>query len=86
MANTNKVGLVVGTLLGGFHLAWSLLVLSGFAQAMYDFVLWAHMIHLPIIIGPFDMTAALTLVVMTGIMGYILGWIAAWVWNRVHRS
>ena len=85
MVNQNKVGLVFGALLGGFHAAWALLVFTGFAQSVYDFILWAHMIHLPIIIGPFDATAALVLVVMTGVMGYVGGYIGAWVWNRVHR-
>ena len=86
MTSLNKAGLVGGALLGGWHLAWSLLVLSGFAQTMYDFVLWAHMIHLDIVIGPFDATAAVTLVVFTAVVGYIIGCTSAWVWNRVHRS
>ena len=86
MTNPNKVGLVFGALLGGWHLLWSLLVLSGVAQSIYDFVLWAHMIHLSIVIGPFDATAAVTLVVFTGVMGYIIGYTGAWVWNRVHRA
>lgn len=85
MANKNKVGLVFGALLGGWHLVWALLVLSGFAQTIYDFILWAHMIHIPITIGPFDITAAATLVVITAVMGYVMGYVGAWVWNRVYR-
>lgn len=85
MTNPNKVGLVFGALFGGWHLLWSLLVLTGFAQTIYDFVLWAHMIHLAIIIGPFDMTAAVTLIVFTAVMGYVVGYISAHVWNRVYR-
>lgn len=85
MANANKVGLVFGAILGGWHLMWSLLVLLGIAQAIYDFVLWAHMIHLAITVGPFEATAAATLVVFTAIMGYVLGYASALVWNRVHR-
>lgn len=85
MTNKNKVGLVFGSLLGGWHLVWALLVLSGFAQAIYNFVLWAHMIHIPITIGPFDITAAATLIVITGVMGYVMGYSGAWVWNRIHR-
>lgn len=85
MQNANKVGMVAGVLLGGFHLMWALLVLSGFAQAIYDFILWAHMIHIPIIIGPFDPTAAVTLVIMTFVVGYVMGYIGALVWNRFHR-
>lgn len=84
MVNNNKVGLVFGALLGGFHFVWSLLVLSGVAQIVYDFILWAHMIHLTIVIGPFDLAASMTLVVLTAATGYVLGYIGAWVWNRVH--
>lgn len=85
MVNQHKVGLVFGALLGGWHLVWSLLVLSGVAQALYDFILWAHMIHLAIVIGPFSLMAAATLVVMTAVIGYVFGYVGAWVWNRVHR-
>lgn len=84
-ADPNKVGLVFGAILGGWHLVWSLLVLSGSAQAFYDFILWAHMIHLPITIGPFEAKAALTLIVVTSVMGYIFGYVGAWIWDRVHR-
>jgi len=85
MNNPNKVGLVFGAIMGGWHCVWALLVFLGVAQKIYDFILWAHMIHLPIIIGPFDPKAALTLVVLTTAIGYVFGYIAAWVWNRVYR-
>jgi hypothetical protein len=84
MKQPNKVGLVFAALLGGLHAAWALLVLSGYAQAFYDFILWAHMIHLQITVGPFDAIAAVTLILITAVMGYILGCVGAWVWNRVH--
>jgi len=86
MHNPNKVGLVFGALLGGLHLVWSLLVLAGVAQAVYDFILWAHMIHMTITIGPFDWTAAITLIVTITIGGYVAGYICAVVWNRFHRN
>ena len=85
MVDKNKAGLVFGALLGGFHLLWSLLVLFGIAQPIYNFILWAHMIHLALTIGPFSFTAAATLVVFTAVMGYVLGYVGAWVWNRVYR-
>ena len=84
MVNKNKVGLVFGALLGGFHLMWSVLVFFGVAQAIYDFILWAHMIHLAIVIGPFDMAASITLVILTAVVGYVMGYIGAWVWSRIH--
>ena len=84
--NPGKVGLVGGVLFGGFHLIWSILVATGMGQALYDFVLWAHMIHVAVIIGPFDVTAFITLVIMTTIVGYCVGYALATVWNRVHRA
>ena len=84
-ASTHKVGLVLASVLGGWHLIWSLLVLTGVGQLLYDFILWAHMIHLAITIGPFDLLASLTLIVITTIFGYVMGWIGALIWNRVHE-
>jgi len=59
------------------------LVAIGVAQIVYDFVLWAHMIHLAITIGPFDPIASITLVLATTILGYIGGYIGSFVWNRM---
>jgi hypothetical protein len=42
------------------------------------------MIHLNIAIGPFNLAASATLIVMTAIFGYVIGYAGAWVWNRVH--
>lgn len=85
MTNPNKVGLVFGAVLGGWHLVWSILVLLGVAGAIYNFILWAHMIHLDLTVGPFDVAASVTLVIVTAIAGYVVGYISALVWNRFHR-
>jgi hypothetical protein len=85
MSNPNKVGLVFAFLLGGLHLVWSLLVATGLGQVLYDFILWAHMIHLAVKIGPFDLTASITLVVVTMIFGYAIGYIASLVWNWMQQ-
>lgn len=80
----HKVGLVTAVLLGGFHLGWAILVFLGIAQTIYDYILWAHMIHISFTIGPFDPTAAASLIVMTTVLGYIFGYIGAVVWRRFH--
>mgnify|MGYP001585033372 CR=1 FL=1 len=84
--NANKVGLVWGASLGGFHLIWSILVLTGLGQIIMDFVFWAHMIYVPIFVGPFELTAAIVLVIFTAILGYCMGYAVAKVWNKVHAE
>jgi hypothetical protein len=85
MTNPNKVGVVVGALVGGWHLLWSLLVLIGCAQPIIDFVFWAHMIRPVYIVKSFDPVAAVTLMVITGVIGYVFGVVGAIIWNRLHR-
>jgi hypothetical protein len=82
----HKAGLVVGVFVGGWHVIWSILVLIGWGQALIDFVLWAHMVHLPYIVGPFDVVPAATLIVLTTVAGYAIGWIFGFIWNRLHRA
>lgn len=84
MTNPNKVGLVVGALLGGWHILWALLVLTGLAQSLLDFIFWAHMIQSIYIVKAFDISAALTLVVITFVMGYAFGFVGAIFWNKLH--
>ena len=82
--NPRKVGLVVGLMLGGVHLLWSVLVALNWAQPLANFSMWAHMVHTSVVIGPFDATAALTVVVVASLIGYCVGYAAGSVWNRVH--
>ena len=86
MANQNKVGLVFGTLVGGLHVLWSVLVFFNLAQPLYNFILWAHMVHIPVIIGPFDAVAAATVIIVAACVGYVVGFAGATVWNRIHRA
>ncbi len=84
-ANPNKVGIVFGALLGGLHLLWSILVLLNWGQWLMDFVFWAHMLQPIYVVGPFSLTAAITLIILTALVGYVLGYIGAKIWNRTHR-
>jgi hypothetical protein len=85
MTNPNKVGLVVGALIGGWHLLWSLLVFLRWAQPVIDFIFWAHMIQPIYVIKPFDLLAAITLILITAAIGYIFGFLGAIIWNKLHR-
>ena len=84
--STGKTALAVGVFLGGWHVIWSLLVALNWAQPLYDFILWAHMIHLQLTIGPFDLAAAATLVVVTFLVGCVIGYVFAVIWNWFHRA
>jgi hypothetical protein len=86
MTNPNKVGFVIGALIGGWHLLWIILILLGWAQPILDFVFWAHMIKPVYVVGPFDAAAAGTLIVVTTLIGYIFGFAGALIWNRLHRQ
>ncbi len=85
MHNPHKGGLFFGAVLGGVHVVWALLIALGWAQSLINFSFWAHMIHLNVVIGPFDATAALTVIVVAAIIGYVVGYLATLIWNRVNR-
>jgi hypothetical protein len=86
MTSPNKVGLVIGALIGGWHVCWALLVLLGWAQPIIDFIFWAHMIKQVYFVKPFDPMAAVALIVITAVIGYIFGFLGAVIWNRLHRN
>jgi len=51
--------------------------LLGWAQRIIDFIFWAHMIQPIYVIKRFDITAALTLIVITASIRYIFSYIGA---------
>jgi len=85
MISSNKIGLVIGAVLAGWHALWALLVLAGWAQPLIDFVLWAHMIKPVYVVKPFDPAAAGVLLVIAATTGYLFGLAGAMVWNKLHR-
>lgn len=75
----------MGKLLGGVHLVWAVLVALGWAQALVNFSMWAHMISVPIVVGAFDLTAAITVILVATVIGYVIGYVFAKIWNWSHR-
>lgn len=84
--NVHKAGLALGSVLGGWHVVWSVLVAAGAGQWLLDFIFRLHMIHPAYTVGPFDIAMAMPLVIVTGAIGYIFGYAFAWCWNRMHRA
>lgn len=83
--NPFRIGLVLGVVIGLWHLSWSVLVAFGLAQPFIDFIFWMHFIKPVYVIQPFDPMTAAILVVVTAIMGFFIGAIFGMIWNWLHR-
>jgi hypothetical protein len=82
--NANRAGLVLGALVGGWHIIWSLMVAVGLAQPILDFAFWIHFVKPIYTVAPFEFAIAATLVVTTTIIGYIVGAAFGVLWNAIH--
>ena len=82
----HKLGLVLATFIGGWHIIWSLLVLLGWAQPLINFIFWLHFITPPYQVGTFVVWRAIVLIAVTTTVGYVFGRVIGAIWNRVHDS
>ena len=83
--NPNKAGLVLGSLIGGWHVLWALLVAVGWAQWVIDFIFWVHFLKAPWAVEAFRPGVALILILVTTTIGYVMGYILGALWNWIHR-
>ncbi len=83
--NPLRAGIALGVFLGAWHLAWSIMVAVGWAEAILRFILRIHFIDLDIGMWPFDIGLAATLVAVTTVIGFVLGAVFAVLWNSAHR-
>jgi hypothetical protein len=81
MINRHKLGLLFGGFLGLCHFVWAGLVLSGMAQFLTDWIFRLHFIQPPYTIMPFNLGAAVGLILLTSGTGYLSGWVLAAMWN-----
>lgn len=81
-----KTGLVLGIVIGAWHLCWSILVALGWAQPVIDFVFWMHFIKPVYVIEPFELPRAAILLIVTAGVGFLIGSAFAMVWNTFHKS
>jgi hypothetical protein len=71
---------------GGLHLVWSIFIALGWAQAIVNFSLWAHMVSLSFVVKAFDLSAAATVIIIASLIGYVVGYVFAKIWNWMHRG
>lgn len=81
----NAVGISVALLFGGVHVVWALLVASGLAQTLLNFVFWLHFIRPGWAVDSFEFSRAAGLIAMTSAIGYAVGAIFAVIWASLHR-
>jgi hypothetical protein len=84
--SVGKSGLVLGIVLGGYHLCWSALVALDWAQPVIDFVFWMHFIKPIFVIEPFATGKAIILLFVTAGVGSVIGSVFALVWNALHKA
>jgi len=83
--SAHKLGLLLGTLLLASHTAWAILVASGWAQTVMDFVFRIHFIKPVYAIASFDAGTALLLVAITTGVGYVTGLLLGALWNGLNK-
>jgi hypothetical protein len=81
-----KAGLALGVTLGTFHLMWALLVASGWAQPVVDFLFWLHFIKPVYTVAPFDPSIALLLVAVTAAAGFFGAFIFSLIWKALQPA
>jgi hypothetical protein len=81
-----RAGAVLAAFDALFHVTWSVLVASGLAQTVIDFIFWLHFIKPVYQIQPFDIRLAAGLVTVTATLGFVFGYVLALLWNWVQQS
>lgn len=84
----NKLGLTLGILFALVHALWSLAiaVTQTGMQKFIDWIMMLHSLSMAVIVIPFNLVNALTLIAFTFICGYVTGWVFAAVMNSVKKK
>jgi len=84
--NIWKAGFVLGVLVGGWHLCWSLLVALRWVQPVIDFVFSIHFIKPICVIESFEVARAMILIGVTTGVGFVIGSVFGLIWNALHKA
>jgi len=78
-----RLGVTFGLVLAATHASWLVLVITGWAQKVTDFVFWAHFIKPVFQIEPFELGRGAILLVLTFTSGAVMGSISGLLWNSL---
>ncbi|NBO10141.1 MAG: hypothetical protein EBV25_00930 [Methylophilaceae bacterium] len=68
-----NTALIGGLCLSSFHFFWILIVASGWAQPLLDFIFKLHMLNSPLQVQPFSLVLAGELIAITFAIGAFYG-------------
>ena len=68
-----QTSLIAGLCLSSLHLSWIVLILLGWAQPLMDFIFKLHMLNSPFQVQPFSIGLAVSLVIITFVIGAFYG-------------
>lgn len=81
-----RLACTLGTAFAALHVVWALLVALGWAQSMVNASLRLHMLSTPVRVASFDLVTAISLIVVTGVVGGLVGWFAGMVWEQCPKK
>lgn len=84
--NPVTAALWVGLLIAVYHAAWVVLVATGAAKPLLDYVLRLHSFEFSYTITPFSPDNAALLIVISYAVGALLGLVFSLVWNCLAES
>ena len=80
-----KTALIGGLTLSALHACWVMLVASGWAQPILDFVFKLHMLNSPFIVQPFSLLLSLELIALTFAVGAFYGIVFSLIKKLIHQ-
>ena len=77
-----QVALTLGSFAALVHLVWSIFIAAGIGQALVDWIIGLHMVSFQFTVGAFNLVTAITLIVVTFVLGSLIGYVLATIWNK----
>lgn len=78
-----KTGLTLGVIFTAGHFIWGILVMTGVATKLIDWVFWLHFLNNPFLVLNFDTKRWLMLLFLSFAAGFILGVVGSYIWKKL---